>query len=122
VRVRFYTLRFVARDALLRRAIGSEITLRYPDGHEDLHRIGHDGEVSLGSLPGGSYHVRLKAPGLAAAWPIALSRDQDLSVSVISYLDIVIALGALGVVALALLLAGRPRLRARLRKLRRVPV
>jgi phospholipase C len=117
VRVRFYRLRFAASDALLRRAIGSEIALRYPDGHTETHRLGHDGQISLGSLPGGSYHVTLKAPGLAAQWPIALSRDQDLDVQVISYLDIVLGLGALGLGALALLLAGRPRLRARLRRM-----
>ena len=116
VKVRFYRLRFAATDALLRRAIGSEIALRYPDGHTETHRLGHDGAISLGSLPGGSYHVSLKAPGLAAQWPVALSRDQDLDVQVISYLDIVIALGALGLTAVALLLAGRPRLRARLRR------
>ena len=116
VKVRFYALRFAARDALLRRAIGSQIALRYPDGHTETHRLGHDGAISLGSLPGGSYHVTLKAPGLAAQWPVALSRDQDLDVQVISYLDIFLGLGALGLAAVALLLAGRPRLRARLRR------
>ena len=116
IRVRFYSLRFAAQDALLRRSIGSAITLRYPNGHEERHTLGHDGALTLHALPRGLYHVRLQAPGMAAAWPVALSRDQKLEVSVISYLDVALVFGALTAIALGLLIAGQPRLRARLRR------
>jgi hypothetical protein len=49
--------------------------------------------------------------------PIALSRSQDVDLAVISYLDIGIVAGALGIVALFVLLIGRLGIFARLRHL-----
>jgi len=117
VRVRFYTLRFSAHDALLRSGIGKEIRLRYPDGHTERHPLGSDGAVKIDSLPAGAYRVEVQAPGLGSSLPVALSADQDMNISIISYLDVAIAFVVLAAIALGLLFAGRGRsLRARLRK------
>jgi hypothetical protein len=115
LKVRFYTLHFTAHDALLGSPIGSRIILRYPDGHEEGHPAGSGGGFEFGSLPRGSYTVRVEAPGFASSWPVALSRNQDLGVSVISYVDVLLGGAVLGALALALLLAGRPSLRRRMR-------
>jgi hypothetical protein len=111
VRVRFYTLRFGARDALLGSGIGSEIHLRYPNGRVERHKLGPGGHFTFRSLPRGSYTVEVTAPGFASVWPVTLAGDQKLSVSVISYLDVLLVLGALMTIALGLLLVGRRRLR-----------
>jgi hypothetical protein len=115
LKVRFYKLHFAAHDALLGSAIGSQVHLRYPDGHEESHPLGAGGGFEFGSLPRGGYTVRVDAPGFASSWPVALSRNQDLRVSVISYVDVLLGAAVLGALALALLLAGRPSLRRRLR-------
>jgi hypothetical protein len=113
--VRFHTLRFAARDALLGSAIGSDIRLRHPGGRVTRHPL-RDGRVVLAGLPAGAYEVRVTARSLASKWPVALTRDEDVEVSVISYADVTIVLGALALLAAALVLVGRPRVRARLRR------
>jgi len=115
VRVRFYRLRFAAHDWLLGKAIGSQISLTYPDGHVERHAL-KDGKVTIGSLPAGLYRVTVEAPGMASDWPVALSRDKDVDVSIISYLDVALGIFVLALLAVGLLLAGRPALRHRLRR------
>jgi hypothetical protein len=109
--VRFYTLRFGSHDALLGSGIGSQISLTYPDGHVETHPLGAGAHFTFHSLPRGSYTVKVKAPGFASEWPVALAGNQRLDVSVISYLDVLVVLGALMCIALGLLLYGRRRSR-----------
>ena len=109
--VRFFTLRFAAKDALLGSGIGSQISLTYPDGHVETHPLGGGSHFTFHSLPRGSYTVKVKAPGFASEWPVALAGNQSLDVSVISYLDVLLVLGALMCIALGLLLYGRRRSR-----------
>jgi hypothetical protein len=111
VHVRFYTLRFAAKDALLGSGIGSRISLTFPNGHTETHPIGDGGRFTFHSLPRGSYTVKVRAPGFASTWPVTLAGSQHLSVSVISYLDVLLVLGALMSIALGLLLVGRRRSR-----------
>ena len=111
VHVRFYKLRFAAHDALLGSGIGSQISLTFPDRHVETHALGSGGRFNFGSLPRGSYTIRVKAPGFAKEWPVTLSGNQPLEVSVLSYLDVLLVLGALLAVALGLLLVGRRRSR-----------
>jgi hypothetical protein len=111
VHVRFYTLRFKARDALLGSGIGSTISLTLPDGRVERHDLGAGGRFTFRSLPRGSYTIKVKAPGFASEWPVTLAGDTAMKVSVISYLDVLLVLGALMSVALGLLLVGRRRSR-----------
>jgi hypothetical protein len=111
VHVRFYTLRFSAHDALLGSGIGSRITLTFPDGHRESHPLGDGGRFTFRSLARGSYTINVKAPGFASEWPVTVAGSQALKVSVISYLDVLLVLGALLSIALGLLLVGRRRSR-----------
>lgn len=111
VHVRFHTLRFDAHDALLGSGIGSRIALTFPDGHVESHELGEGGRFTFRSLPRGNYTIKVKAPGFASEWPVTLAGTQALSVSVISYLDVLLVLGALLSVAVGLLLVGRRRSR-----------
>jgi hypothetical protein len=109
--VRFYTLRFAAGDALLGSGIGSQISLKFPDGHTERHPLGGGGHFTFRSLPRGTYTVSVTAPGFASVWPVTLAGNQSLGVSVISYLDVLLVLGALMSIAVGLLLIGRRRSR-----------
>ena len=111
--VMLYSVRFSARDALFGFPIKSGIDLTYPDGHTQQFALGPDGQVSADSLARGSYRVKLDSPGLGTARPLVLSRDQDLPIMLLSYLDLAVVFGSLGAFALGLLLLGR-----RLRRLK----
>src|SRR3954468_143776 len=111
VHVRFYRLRFAAHDALLASGIGSPHRLTSPARHVETHPLGAGGCFNFGSRPRGSYTIKVKAGGFASEWPVTLSANQSLDVSVISYLDVLLVLGGLLAIALGLLLVGRRRSR-----------
>ena len=116
----FYSTTFSARDALFGFPIGSAVRLRYPDGTERSFELGDGAQVTLPSLPRGDYEVSVDGPGLSFTRPVSVSREQQVDLSVVSTIDILVVLLAVAVVALALLLVGRPDLRTRIRESRRV--
>jgi hypothetical protein len=111
----FFVARFSARDALFGNAIGEAMHVRFPDGHTERHAFGPDGTLVLTGLPRGDYVVRVEGPGVSFSRPVALSKSQDVELQVISWIDLVVVAGVLMVLAVALVLAGRPDLRPALR-------
>jgi hypothetical protein len=109
-----YSARFVATDALFGGRAGTAVLLKYPSGRAVRIPLRH-GAASAVGLPRGRYHVRAEAPGYSIERPLWLSRDQVVDLRIISYVDFAVVLGALAALALGLVLAGRPRLRRRLR-------
>ena len=107
IQVLFYSAHFIARDALFGFPTGSGILLSFPDGHSQTLQLGSGGEVTVDALPRGQYRVKLEGPGFASTRPLALSRSQDVSILLVSYLDLGIIFGFLALVALGLLLLGR---------------
>ncbi len=110
----YYAARFKAHDALFGFALGKSVELTRPDGEVSKVPFGADKEVAIGPVPRGEYNVRVRAPGYSPPRPIALSRDQVVDLQVISWLDLIVVFGTLGVFALFLLTVRRPKLRARL--------
>ena len=110
IRLSLYSARFTARDALFRFPIGSGIRLQYPDGHSEQLPFESRGELTVTSLPRGSYRVKVDALGLSFSRPVTLSRDQDMQLEVISYLDIGVVFFLVVSLALGLFLIGRPHL------------
>ena len=108
IRLLLFAVRVTARDALLGFPIGSAVRLQYPNGGERREALGPRAELTLTSLPRGDYRVGVEALGISSSRPVALSRDQDVSLRVISWLDVAVVLLGLGSVALALLFARRP--------------
>jgi len=115
VQLLFYRARFRSRDAFFGFVVGDKIRLTFPQGTTRRYRLGADGTVVLPSLPRGNYHVEVEGGGFSLGGPVALSRDQDVKVGVISYLDVTIAAAALALFAVGLPLIRRPH---RLRELR----
>ncbi len=106
-----YAARFTARDALFGFPIGKGITLQYPDGSVEVIPFGADHQAFVTSLPRGEYLVSVAgAPGLSPASPIALSKNQEAELLVMSYLDLAVAGALVALLATGLLLVGRPHL------------
>jgi phospholipase C len=115
VRLLLYAVRVTVRDALLGFPIGSAIRLEYPNGREGRVALGPNADLTLKSLPRGNYRVSVEALGITSSRPVALSRDQEVNLRVISWLDIVVVLLGLAAVALGLLFIRRPAPAARRR-------
>ena len=125
VQLLFYPLKIVTKDAMFGFPVGNAVELRYPSG-KTIRRDLKDGEVTLPSLPRGTYDVKVVASGVSFTRPVSVSRKQEVELKVISYLDMLLAFAALVLFAVGLLLARRPHLtraiRRRLRLERRQPV
>lgn len=106
----FYSLRVTSRDAFFGFATGSEIQLVYPDGRTQVVPLGARGEASIERLPRGEYRVTVVGSGLATPRPLALTKNQDLELALLSFLDLGVLLGSLFTLAVGVLLIGRPRL------------
>ncbi|MCW3004889.1 MAG: hypothetical protein JWQ20_4187 [Conexibacter sp.] len=111
VRALFFSIRFSARDALLGSPIGRMLAVRFPDGHVERHRLGPSADLTLDGLPRGDYDLTIQGPGMTLSQPVSLSRTQDVRVRVISWLDLALVGTALSLVAVGLLVAGRPHIR-----------
>jgi hypothetical protein len=119
----FYALTVRGEDALFGSPAGTHAQLQLPDGSTRELRLSH-GQAVVPSLPRGSYTIRLRDGLYRPAQPLVLSRSQIAVVPVVTYLDIIVVGGGLLILALGLLLAGRPylaRRAARLATRRRAP-
>ncbi len=111
----FYSARFSAQDRLFKFAVGKSIKLEFPNRHVRQYKFDENGEVYLPALPRGNYRVTIEAGGIGLTSPVALTRNQVVKIKVVSYLDLAVMILAGLAIAMALVLAGRPTLRARLR-------
>jgi hypothetical protein len=114
VQVLLYAARFQTKDAFFGFPIGSAVRLVFPNGREERHNLGENGELVLRSLPRSDYEVTVDGPGFSFSRPVSLSRNQVVELEVLSYLDIGLALFVFASFALGLPLIRRPELRARL--------
>jgi phospholipase C len=108
LRLLLFAARVTIRDALLGFPIGSALRLEYPNGRRQRHALGPGAELTLRSLPRGDYRVSVDALGISSSRPVALSRDQQVDLKVISWLDVAVVLLTLASIALALLFLRRP--------------
>lgn len=115
IELMLYSAHISVRDALFRFPLGSAILLEFPDGHTERLPLESGGELTLDSLPRGEYVVSVDGPGISFSKTVALSRNQDVRLEFISYLDIAVASLLAIAVTLGLLFIGRPQLLASLR-------
>jgi hypothetical protein len=113
IQLLFFSARFRARDALFGFPVGSGITLEFPNGRRERFEFESDADLTLPSLPRGSYDVDVEGGGVSFSRPLSLSRNQDLELQVITWLDFAAALMLLLTIVVGLLLIGRPRLARR---------
>lgn len=111
-----YSARFAAQDLVFGRPVGSMLVLEYPDG--TIRRLPLESEASV-HVPGlarGTYRAWVEAPGISPPVPVRVSKpDQVAKLKVITYANLALFAAVLVGLAVGLVLAGRPRLRARVR-------
>lgn len=106
-----FSAHLLPNDALFGFPIGDAVTVTYPDGRQVRIKAEANGELWARWLARGQYRVTVaNAPGWAPVMPVALSRDQDVELRVISYLDMAAVLFAAAGLAFGLLHLGRPHL------------
>jgi hypothetical protein len=88
VRLLFNVAKFSARDAIFHFPVGSGVRLQYPNGRTREVRFGGKSIVVVPGLPRGQYHVKVIGGGWSPFRPVAVSRNQDVTLAVITYLDI----------------------------------
>src|SRR6185436_21116611 len=102
-----------ARDALFGFPMGSGIHLEYPDGRSRDFSFGAANDLQLSDMARGLYRAQVlgvQGQGIAFLTPVALSRDQDVPLMVLSNLDLGLGGFLLTALALGLLFGGRPHL------------
>ena len=104
-----YEARIRVRDLFYGFPIGSAITLEFPDGTRERHDLEDGARLTLRGLPRGDYRISADAPGLRFSRPLAISRDQDVELEVLSWLDIVSVVAVLALFLCGLFLVGRRR-------------
>jgi hypothetical protein len=114
VQVLLYAARFKTSDAFFGFPLGSAVRLTFPDGRVERHELGKNGELVLRSLPRSDYEVTVDAPGFSFSRPVSLSRNQDVELEILSYLDILLTLFVVAAFVIGLPLIRRPEWRARI--------
>ena len=111
----FHDLTITAHDAMFSSAIGSQATITFPDHNVRKVDLDRAHKAVLNGLPRGTYTVVIHAGhAIVSSSQFTLSKDKRLDVPVISYRDLAIVVGAVALVAAALLAIGRSRWQRRL--------
>jgi hypothetical protein len=108
IKLLFYSAEFSAHDALFKFAIGKGIKLTFPNGRIERYEFGPDAKLKIDRLPRGEYWVVVEGPGMSFLRPVTLSRNQQVPLEVLSWIDIAFVFGVLFAIAVGLLLVGRP--------------
>ena len=114
VKLLFYSATFVARDAIFGRPVGSAVRLRYPDGQHVRYRLDSRHEAVVSKLPRGEYDASIEGPGLPVSASVSITRPQQLTLKIITWLDLLVVVAAAGA-----FLGGLPLIRRRLLRARR---
>ena len=108
----FFTLTIRGEDALFGSARGRRARLVLPNGDVRTFTLVH-GRAVVRDLPRGAYKIMLDDGVYRMSQPLVLSRAQVAVVPVVTYLDVIAVGGGLFVLALGLVLIGRPYLAKR---------
>lgn len=113
-----YDLTVSVRDTLFDLPTGRSIQLIYPDGSSEVFPLA-EGKGIIRSLPRGEYRIRAVGLfGWSPTAPLALSRNQDVTLTVVSGWDMLAVSSLVASFVAAALLVGRPHLTRLYRKQR----
>lgn len=112
IQLLLFTAHFESRDMIFGFPIGSSLRLQFPDNSVQIIPLDSHGQANVVSLARGLYKVNVQTvPGISPQAPLQMSRDQDVVLLIISYLDIGLGLLTALFLGPGLLLIGQPRLR-----------
>jgi len=104
-----YTLNISVKDGLFAAPVGKSINLVYPDGQNVHFDLDNAGNAQIHTLARGIYHVSLiGVKGLGTSTPVALSRNQAVTMRIITPLDFAISGLTMMGISLGLIFYGRP--------------
>jgi hypothetical protein len=106
----FYSAHFQSRDAFFGFPTGSTLKLVGPDGSIMAVPLDKNGAAFFPALPRGQYSVAVEGSGYSPPRPIAVSRDQNEELKVLSYLDMAVSASIVMLFVFGLLFFGRPKL------------
>ena len=117
IQLLYYDNPFTSGDLLFGGVVGQGVLLTLPDDSEVRIPFDENGVADPGPLPRGAYEVKVYGSGVSFTSPISLSRDQTdpVVLRVISPLDIIVVVGSVLMLAVGLVLLGRPPKRWRRR-------
>ncbi len=109
IQLLLYSMNVNTRDALFGSPVGTSVDIEFPNGEVQTYPLDQAGTVQIRSLARGIYRIKVNGvKGVISYTPVALSRNQDAAMQVITNQDIAAAGGAGLVVVVGLLLIGRP--------------
>ena len=118
----FHDLTITGHDALFKSALGSSATVTFPDGGTLTRPLNAEHRVTLTNLPRGQYKVTIEAGrSIVGSQQFSLSKDKTADLAVITAWDLAILLGALVLLAVALLVIGRQYWRRLINRPRHAP-
>jgi hypothetical protein len=119
IQLLLYGMTVQTHDAMFGMPVSGQLQLTYPDGATVKQAVDSNGFVSFKNLPRGQYQLALSPSAFSPPTPVALSKPQEATLRVITYLDIAVVAGGLTLVVVLLFVIGRWALIWR--KLRRRP-
>ncbi len=108
VQLLVFYLSVQGRDSLLRTAAGTTVKIISASGTTQVVTLDRDARATV-RLPRGVYRLAVGGSfGIPLTAPVALSRDQDVDVLLVSVLDIALVLAIAIALAVGLIVIGRP--------------
>ncbi len=101
IQLLLYSMTVQTRDALFGTPVSGQLKLTYPDGVAVQERVDSAGRITFENLPRGQYQLALSSVAYSPPTPVALSKVQDSTLRVITYLDVALVLGIILLVGTA---------------------
>jgi hypothetical protein len=104
-----FPVKFSVREALFGYRIGEGIQLEHPDGNIESYYFETETEIAIDSLARGDYVASvIGAGGISIPIPVVVSRPKEVELQVISYPSIGAVFLVPALLAVMLLIIGRP--------------
>ena len=109
IQLLLYSMRIGSHDALFGSPVGTHVQVEYPNGAVRVYPLDSTGKADILSLARGIYRIQVMGvSGMISPTPVALSRDQEVDIKVLTNVDLGMAGVAGLIIAIGLLLVGRP--------------
>jgi hypothetical protein len=103
-----FTMNIHAQDALFGASIARPVLVTDPNGNRRQLQLDREGNAVI-TVGRGNYTLHVLTGGISPLEPVALSRNKLAIVPIISFVDLAIVGGAMGLTLLCLFLVGRRR-------------